>query len=514
MNRLQRDALPVIALVLVGSCAFINLMAIPAFEDEGSQLRWVWRLSESRDWLQSLGDGKPLEAWPMAPLLHLGVQPLLAIRAVHVLVGIIAILLTYRLALRMTSRATAFVSALLLALCPFLVYLQRFALSDILLCASATWVLLSVLQLLEAPDLKRSVATATALVLAAICKLPVGFVCMISLPLALLLMPAEPRRALLRPPALSRILLAFTPGALLALAIIVMAVVRVRLGHPPGFGLSDLIGVGMGSYTDIAGTIGVARPTLLGELTAQLTWPVVSIGVVGLGVSAVSGDWRQRWLLCVGLVPMLIIGLLARFWYSRYLLFTLPPLLVCATHGWQRLATAGSGRWRMAVSSGALVLCAVLMARQSALLIFNPIAARWSALDRFQYFGGWGSGYGYPEAANFIRATAPAPSMIYALDGHSAYQLRNYLPAPWRSRVESVFYGPDGRELRSQQEKLRNVRDHAPAWIIIAEPLLQRYLTSSFGETDSARVDVREIARFDKPASVTKLALYQVVQIR
>jgi hypothetical protein len=499
------------ALVLVGSCAFINLMAIPAFEDEGSQLRWVWRLSESRDWLQSLGDGKPLEAWPMAPLLHLGVQPLLAIRAVHVLVGIIGTVLTYRLALRVTDRTTAFVSALLLAICPFLVYLQRFALSDVLLCASATWVLLSVLQLLEVPDLKHGSTTATALVLAAICKLPVGFVCMISLPLALLLMPAESRRVLLRPPALGRMLLALTPAAMLALAIVVVALVRVRLGHPPGFGLQDLVGVGMGSYTDIVGAIGVARPTLLDELTAQLTWPVVLLGVVGLGVSAVSGDWRQRWLLCTGLIPLLTIGLLARFWYSRYLLFTLPPLIVCATCGWRRLATS-AGRWRLALSCVVLVLCAGLMGQQSARLIFNPIGARWSALDRFQYFGGWGSGYGYPEAANFIRSTPRAPSMIYALDGHSAYQLRNYLPAPWRSRVESVFYGPDGRELRSQPEKLRNLLSHTPAWIIIAEPLLQRYLDSSFGRMNSAQLELRPIAEFDKPGGRARLAIYVVTR--
>jgi hypothetical protein len=315
---------------------------------------------------------------------------------------------------------------------------------------------------------------------------------------------------LLQPPARSRILLALTPATLLAVAIAVVALARVHLGHPPGFGLQDLVGVGMGGYTDIAGAIGVARPTLLDELTVQLTWPVVLLGVIGLAASVTVGGWRQRWLLLMGLAPMLLIGLLARFWYSRYLLFTLPPLIVCAACGWQRLA-ASAGRWRHAVGFGVLALCVGLMGQQSLRLILSPVTAHWSALDRFQYFQGWGSGYGYPEAAKFIRAAPQAPAMIYALDGHSAYQLRNYLPAQWRNRVEPVFYGQDGAELRSQAARLQNLLSRTPAWIIIPELLLQRYLESSFGEPDAGRLGLVEIARFDRPGAGTPLALYQVM---
>jgi hypothetical protein len=59
------EILPIAALLLLGSLAFVRLMALPAFEDEGSQLRWVWRIIEAGEWLQPLGDGKPLEAWPL-----------------------------------------------------------------------------------------------------------------------------------------------------------------------------------------------------------------------------------------------------------------------------------------------------------------------------------------------------------------------------------------------------------------------------------------------------------------
>ena len=92
-------------MLLLGSFAFAQLMALPAFEDEGTQLRWIWRLIEAGEWLQPLGDAKPLEAWLMVPLVHLGGQPLAAIRALHVVVGMIGAVLTYRLALHLATGA-------------------------------------------------------------------------------------------------------------------------------------------------------------------------------------------------------------------------------------------------------------------------------------------------------------------------------------------------------------------------------------------------------------------------
>jgi hypothetical protein len=39
-----------------------------------------------------------------------------------------------------------------------------------------------------------------------------------------------------------------------------------------GFGLKDLMGIGMRRYEHVAAVIGVARPNLIGELTAQLSF--------------------------------------------------------------------------------------------------------------------------------------------------------------------------------------------------------------------------------------------------
>jgi hypothetical protein len=203
--------------------------------------------------------------------------------------------------------------------------------------------------------------------------------------------------------------------------------------------------------------------------------------------------------------------LLAEFWYSRYLLFTLPPLIIAAVEGWRSLA-AHAGRLRRLCELGALALCVGFMLPQTARLILEPAAANWSRLDRYQYLEGPGSGYGYPEAARFILAAPAAPSIVYALDGHSAYQLRNYLPPAWNTRVTPIFYATDGRELRSEAERFANLAALTPAWLIIPRQLLHRYLISSFGEKDAGRVGLRQIALFDKPGQWSQLALYEITR--
>jgi 4-amino-4-deoxy-L-arabinose transferase-like glycosyltransferase len=511
LSTCRNDIVPIGALLLIGSFAFVRLMALPAFEDEGTQLRLVWRVLEAKEWLQPLSEGKPLEAWLMAPLVRLGGEPLVAIRALHVLVGMLGAVLTYRLGVRVTDRSTAWVSGALFAICPFVVYLQRLALSDILLCTAGVGVLVSVMRVVESVTWPRTAVLACSLVLAAFCKLPVGFVFLVSMPLALAMLPAGERRRLLQTPRLTRLLAAHAPVAVLAVAVAVVAGIRWRSGRSPGFGLQDLFGISLGRYQNIAAGSGGPRPSLLRELATQLSGIVAAIGLIGVAASAFWGDWRQRWLVAMGALPMLAIGLLAEFWFSRYLLFTLPPLIVAAAGGWRSLA-ARAGGLRRPCERAALALCVAFMLPQTARLILEPAAANWSPLDRYQYLEGPGSGYGYPEAARFILAVPVAPAIVYSLDGHSAYQLRNYLPLAWNTRASPIFYASDGKELRGEAERFANLATHTPAWIIIAPQLLTHYLISSFGDQNVGRIRLRQIAIFDKPGRRTQLALYEVTQ--
>jgi hypothetical protein len=498
------------AVALVGATAFVHLMALPPFVDEGTQLRLIGRLLEQGEWRQPLYEGKPLEIWLMAPFAHLAGTELAAVRAVHVLIGVCATLLTYRLARALGDRIDACVCGALFAVCPFLVYQERLALADVLMCAAGIWVLLGVLAILQRPNARTVVRLAAALLLAALSKLPVGFIFLTALPLALALLPSAQRRALLAPPARSRLILACAPVLLLAAAVCLVALMRVRQGHAPGFGIQDLLEVGGGFSADIAATMGVAPPRLLNELATQLSPAVLVVGLLGLALGAVRGDWRLRWLILQGALPLLMIAGVAHFWYSRYLLFALPPLLVAAVVGWRTL-WARSGRIEHTAWLIVLAMCAALWARQSARLILDPATARWSPIDRVQYVEGWGSGYGYPEAAAYLRAAARPPEIIYALDGHSAAQLQTYLPRDWRPRVQPLFYGADGQELPEAAQRRANLLAHLPAWIIAPEALFDRSLLAAIG--DPQGLQVQRLAAFDKPGRRTQVSLYSVARL-
>jgi 4-amino-4-deoxy-L-arabinose transferase-like glycosyltransferase len=508
--REHEDILPIAALLLLGSFAFVNLLSLPAFEDEGTQLRWIFRLIHEGEWLPPLGAGKPLEAWLVAPLVRAGIPALLAARTMHVLAGMIGALLTYRLARHLGSRRTAFASAVLFVVCPFVVYLQRLALSDMFLCAAGLWVLASVLDFIRIPTVSRAGALAMALVLVAWCKFPVGFVFVGAVPLVLLLMPSGERRRLLERNA-TALACAQLPVILLAALVAVVAAIRWRHGQSLGFGLDDFAGIATGGYADIASVIGIPRSRLANELAAQLSWPVIAIASIGIVAAARFGGWRLRWLTAMGILPMFGIAFLARFWFSRYLLFTLPPLIVAAAYGWHALAQRTR---RPSMQWLAWAVCVGFMGRQSALLVLAPANAQWSALDRFQYIDGPPSGYGYPQAAEFLMQAPRAPPSIYSLDGHSAYQLLCYLPAPWIERVKPVFYGDDGRLLDTQQARLAHVLEHTPAWVIISDQLREWYLDSELGSSASAQIRLRPVARFDKPGSRSQLAIYEIRGVR
>lgn len=504
----RRDLWAIGALLLVSSLACVHLTALPVFEDEGSQLRMIFRIIAGGGWLEPLLEGKPLEVWPMIPLVLLPVQPIVATRAVHVVLGMTGTALVYDLASQLTTRRVAFASTALFAICPFVVYLQRIALSDIGMCTAGLWVATNVLRFVATPSRSRSGLLAASLLLAAFTKFPVGFVFVAWTPLALLLMPGERRAALLVRPALGRMLLAHGPVIALAVLVMTIAGLRARSGRPPGFGLDDVIGIAFGRY-GADRLLGAATPTLTGELAVQLSWLALVLGLVGLVVSAAHADWRRRWLIVIGALPLLAIGLLAQFWYSRYLLFTLPPLIIVAVDGWSTLSRR-VGRLGTALAPVVLAVCAVLFARQSIRIIIDPASARWSAADRLQYFEGWSSGYGYPEAAQFIGTAPAAPAHIYALDGHSAWQLRNYMPAARRNRIGTIFYGPEGQSLLTAAGRLQNLQSHTPAWIVVAPQILDGYLQSSFGRAGPAPRDLRRIAVFDKPGGKVQLALYEV----
>jgi hypothetical protein len=84
------------------------------------------------------------------------------------------------------------------------------------------------------------------------------------------------------------------------------------------------------------------------------------------------------------------------------------------------------------------------------------------------------------------------------------------LPPEWRPRVEPIFYGRGGKVLPTEQERLDNLLQWHPAWIVISRQLLQRYLVTTFGQDNASQLKLRQIALFAKPGRSGQLAIYEV----
>jgi len=490
------DRLALLTFVLIGAVSFIGLRSFPIFVDEAINLWWLYRITDFGEWLRPLGDGKPLEVWPVLPLIWLGCDALTCMRALHVVAGIASTILVYSLASQFTSRAIAFIGALLTATCPWIVFFQRMAIADTYLCAAGLLVLYATTRLIRGPDWHSVILLGVSLPLAAMAKLPVGFIFLAVFPMALACVPSTERTRLLKEKR--KLMLAYVPVLFLLCIVVAVALLQVRRGEAPGFGLRLVLE--KAQAPDRFALLASNLRQLADEFLAPLTPLLVIIMIIGVLVSLGWGRWPQRWLTIWSVTSIGLIVSVASFWGSRYFLFAVPPLIIGAVCGWHLVLNRLSGRIKSFAVLALLLPCLVYMTYQSGLRIFDPLSARWSARD-WGYITDWSSGYGYPELAQYLQSAPDAPPVIYTLEVGTAMQLRAYLPPEWASRVQQLQI-VNGRH-HSPEEARAYLLTRGHAWLV----------TPSAVEPGDqfAAAHLRRIAGFPKPGSTIEVTLYEVI---
>ncbi len=443
-----------------------NLTRMPLFIDEGTYLWWGRQLllgDLSRGW----GQGKPVSGWLIALPLALGANPVLATRLGTVLLGAIGLAATAYLAAWILSQRAALLTAAAWVLLPFTLFFERLATPDVQLGCLMMVALAGAWQVLHADRVRPWQASACGAlwVLAALAKLPVSLF-FFGLPAGIVLVAAPARGRIGR---LNAVLLYLLP-ALFAAGVIAISAYRWHSGaRPIGFGFDDILlksAAGARAGSPLANN----SAALVEWAGAYLGWPLAAAMLLAW-VAAWFGPPLVRLLAGGAALWLAIFVSVAGYWVPRYVWPVLPMLVLIL--GWgaasliDRLANRLSRLGQPAPAPwipAALGLAVVVMAAGSTApfvttLLNNPASAPLPAIDRQGYVASFGSGYGLPEAASYLRgAIAPdaANWQVITLTISDEARLRAYLPARlWPHLRQVQIVGGQNQDSAQQIARLR-----------------------------------------------------------
>ena len=426
MNLVSKNKLYILAGLLIITLFFAlrlpNLTLQPIFADEAIYIRWaqVMRAEPTLRFLP-LTDGKtPLFMWTLMPVLKLVEDPLLAGRLLSVGTGFIILIGVFFLARRIFGTKVAFWSALIYAVTPYTVFFDRMALVDSMLAAFTIWSIYFGVWLLKSQHLDLAMILGFLMGGALLTKTP-AMVNLLALPVTVIAFQFKGRKKL----SLIKLLGCWV----VALGIALVVYNLLRLG--PGFSavsgrngdyvftLAELAGRPLDPFLPHWGDIKDFFPKLL-------TWPILIFGVIGVTRVIWTRNRSGLVILIWALIPLLLFMAFLKTFTARYLLISIPPLLIMCGYGVVILSELVSKGLKVSrVSNGlfhlvplVLFLLLVLPALYfDCLLLTDPAKANLPKNERRGYLEDWTAGYGFKELAQFFKEQAKVGPVVVGTEG-------------------------------------------------------------------------------------------------
>lgn len=488
----------VIGAALVAVLIF-EIAQFPIFVDEAVHIWWVQRILSNSEWLRPMNVGKPLEAWFPVPFVALGADPLSAMRMLHVAAGALVVLITYWLGRQMLTPRISFLSAALVAVSPFVVFFARMALAEIYLCLGYAITLLGVALFWRTQSWRNAALLGGGLLFSAFAKFPVGFVATIALPLAVMCMTESERLLLFQRHAVHKLIWAYLPTIGLLLIVVFVAIVRIRSGESPGFGLWLVEGQthACDRWSQVTTNLGLLMDVLVGWYSL----PVVFLAISGILLAVTCRQARLRWIALTACIPLIALMILATEWSSRYLVFVIPSLILAACGGWSALVSRVPSGMSWVRPLGIVIagFALVVLSYLTALLLVAPLEFPWPQHEKAEYVSDWPSGFGFAAAADFVEQQA-IPFPIFALQVGTAKQFETYIAPSQRQRVEQLQL-QDGRPL-SLAEQCDVMAGYPGGWLISTHPI-------ELGEScHPALFD--KVKEFARPFNGVPVVLYRI----
>lgn len=411
-----------LVLVFLGTRLY-RLLGVPVFVDEAFHLeRARWAAAGS------IQTGAGLGKWLSIQLLGAWVRvfgdSLLAARTLSVAIGLLAgVIFAYTAgAIAADSRRVRILTAALLyVFVPYVVFYDRQALTDSTQMLFFTALILFCLRFTRDGMARDAYMVAAVLIVAPLFKLT-GFLLFLAPPLIILLAsPAGARRwraARIAGPYLAAFVVA-TAFAILNLVFVARSetVGRTTLGTPATF--LQAVARNLSEFTQ-AGSGLLSWPLLVTIIVAPaLVWLLTNDeDVRGRTAALAAAGWSQ----------VAVAALLYDTAYPRYLLPALAPLLLLSIEPVPLVIAAISHRSRITEPMAAVLVIGVLLvtpALGSIMLLSHPENFPLAPLDRWQYYGGWPSGYGSEQIAAALERGAGAGA-VTVIAGPQVWELGTY----------------------------------------------------------------------------------------
>lgn len=397
-RREGRSPYPAIGLFLALYLATraLSLGALPIFLDEAVHLQWAERLYGEGRLLRPVGSGRLLAVAVYGLALPFE-DRLLAARLIASLVGASSLVVIMVLARRLFGGVAGAVAGVLYIFSPFALVYDRLALSDGFLSAAIVSLMFAATAIAVRPDALAPRAAAAALIVLAVLAKVSALLFLITLPLGVLILARDRLRAL-RSAALS-----ITIGLLLASPML-------------WFFARNSGEIASQHIVDPAASGSIFAATLLDMREWALSYFTAPVLLAAAASLALLRDGRALWLAGSVVLPFALFALFSQPWSARYVLPTLPPLLILIAGGVESLVSRLRPLPRTAVALALVLLALFPSLSFDRDLLVDPSRAPFPADDRRQFVTGWPSGYGVREAAARLEQESRSGDLIAFVD--------------------------------------------------------------------------------------------------
>lgn len=389
-----------------------NLTLQPIFADEAIYIRWA-QVMKSEPTLRfvSLSDGKtPLFMWSMTPLFKVFRDPLMAGRFLSVLSGFMTLTGVFFLSRMVFGRSVSFWAALLYAISPYTVFFDRLALTDSMLTGFTVWIIYFAVRLIKTLRLDLAMILGYFIGGALLVKTP-AMVNILVLPLSIIGL-AKNNYARSR---LLKLLLYWGIAIIIAMAIYNI----LRLG--PGFQqLSSRNADYMFSPFELKD-----RPLdpFIPHLRDMADWfpklltaPILAVLAIGVFVTISTFNRLALIILIWALIPLILEMAFLKTFTARYLLPSIPPLLIISALGIDYILK------KIKLNKVSAMVLALIVVLPMSLyfdywLFTDPAKAPLPKEERKGYLEDWTAGYGFKEIAQYVLDKSKTQSVVVGTEG-------------------------------------------------------------------------------------------------